>query len=834
MPLRLSHFTLAWLLALAIVARLPADEASDQYSTAAGHYAASRWQLAADEFATLLKKFPEHPRVAEATFFRGEALVQLGQPALAEPCFSELLRRWPDSRWAPQAMFRRGEAAYLVGHDRAARAALEQFIKRFPNDARNAYALVYLGETLLAEGDATAAKRLFSQALETYPNGPMAPECRLGLGKTDEALGNIDDARQTFGMLAGMPGPLADEAHYRLGVLENGAGNYEAAVEALEVLAQRAADKGADPALIDKAANAQGWALYKLERYHEAQRCLAAVVERDAANDEAQFCLGLARAGGQHWEEAIAPLELVVERAADPNRVTHARAALAICYGRAGRLEEAKKSFQTFVASEPPAELAHATTYWLAEGVLSKDPTWASELFESLTKEGAASDYSARALAGLAWCQLQLSDAVGSAATFERLLKTYPDDARAPEAALVRGQALEMIDQSEPALAMYDLVVQRYAGSKQYPDALWKAAGLEQRLSRMRQAEAHYRQLAAVEPAFGQYDALLYHWSQTLSELSRDDEAAEVLERLRRDFADSPLVPDATYLLAEHALAAKNYDLADRLAHEVSAIDPPPKILPEVLYLEGRVALAREAWGDVAEPLSRLARECPDSPLVLAARFWQAEASYRQREYVRAQEEFAQLEGQTAGRTERWLAMIPLRQAQSLGQQNRWAEALEIANRIAGEYPNFEEQYEADYVIGRSLASQGEFAAAREAYGRVIRSISGSKTETAAMAQWMIGETFFHQESYEEAVAAYLRVEILYDWPKWQSGALLQAAKCQELLGQYQQAIEIYDRLIKTYPDSEFTEEAKRRLRLAQKHEASPTAKRSSKGSAKG
>ena len=236
------------------------------------------------------------------------------------------------------------------------------------------------------------------------------------------------------------------------------------------------------------------------------------------------------------------------------------------------------------------------------------------------------------------------------------------------------------------------------------------------------------------------------------------------------------------------------------------------------------MALAREEWAEVARPLARLVSECPESPLVLAAKYWRAEASYRQREYVRAGEEFAELDGQTAGRTEWWLAMIPLRRAQSLGQQNRWSEALDVARQIARDYPEFEEQYEADYVIGRALASQGEFAAAREAYGRVIRSATGAKTETAAMAQWMIGETFFHQENFEEAVAAYLRVEILYDWPKWQAGALLQAAKCQELLGRHDQAVETYQRLIKTYPDSEFTDEAKRRMHVAQKHESTPTA----------
>ncbi|HTU27037.1 MAG TPA: tetratricopeptide repeat protein, partial [Pirellulales bacterium] len=90
--------------ALALASRASrADEARDQYSLAAGHYAAGRWQLAADEFAVLLAKYPDHGRQAEATFYRGEALVQLGQPAQAEPCFSDLLRRWPEHRLAPQA-----------------------------------------------------------------------------------------------------------------------------------------------------------------------------------------------------------------------------------------------------------------------------------------------------------------------------------------------------------------------------------------------------------------------------------------------------------------------------------------------------------------------------------------------------------------------------------------------------------------------------------------------------------------------------------------------------------------------------------------------------------
>ena len=45
-------------------------------------------------------------------------------------------------------------------------------------------------------------------------------------------------------------------------------------------------------------------------------------------------------------------------------------------------------------------------------------------------------------------------------------------------------------------------------------------------------------------------------------------------------------------------------------------------------------------------------------------------------------------------------------------------------------------------------------------------------TETAAMVQWMIGETYFHQKDYEPAICAYLRVESLVAFPRRQAASL--------------------------------------------------------------
>jgi TolA-binding protein len=85
------------------------------------------------------------------------------------------------------------------------------------------------------------------------------------------------------------------------------------------------------------------------------------------------------------------------------------------------------------------------------------------------------------------------------------------------------------------------------------------------------------------------------------------------------------------------------------------------------------------------------------------------------------------------------------------------------------------------------------------------------------MAQWMIGETYFHQKDYLEAIKAYYRVERLFPYPRWQAGALLQSGKCHEMRGEFQEAAKLYGRLLKDHADSPFAEEASQRLRVAEK-----------------
>ena len=92
--------------------------------------------------------------------------------------------------------------------------------------------------------------------------------------------------------------------------------------------------------------------------------------------------------------------------------------------------------------------------------------------------------------------------------------------------------------------------------------------------------------------------------------------------------------------------------------------------------------------------------------------------------------------------------------------------------------------------------------------------------ELAARAQLMRGETFFHQKAYREALREFLKVDILYDAPKWQALALLEAGKVYERLDQWTEAAEIYEKLRSTFPADPTAAEAARRLDAARRRAA--------------
>ena len=801
---------------LAVAAKRASPLAAEaQFLLGTAQAARGEYAEAERTFAQFETDLADSPRRAAAQLGRALALLKMERFDEAETRLRPLA---DEAEVGPEATYWLAVAlSELVRHAEAAAtlAALEVD----PHHPLAAAIACRAGDALLRSGEPREALRQFeaalaiapSEAAEGYPDGPPWAETALR-GKIQALwrLGEREEAEATAGdFFSRFP-----ESEFRRDVervlarlLVEGE-EFSRAAPLIEPLLDEGLPE--DAYLLALAYRGAG-------RHTEALNLLAAL---QSADDEALRRKALLLAATTHidreqFAEALAPLEALAAFELPAATRWRVRAQQAVCLARTGRLDGARRLAEVVLAQPGDEEVRLPLVEQLAEAVLAEgDPQWAAELFAEL----AASEVEAfreRGLAALGWSRLGAGDAEGGLQAFTQYLDEHAEAEAAAEVALARARLLERTDRPEAALQAYEQLAERFPTARERPQALRAAARLNEALHEHRRAESWFRRLAAEYPDLADRDVVLYEWAWVLRELDREEEAFEVWHRLRDEYPESPFAADAKYRLAVAALERGDYEVVAPLAEALTSAEADPRLREHALYLLGQLAVARGRWEEVAPPLTTLMADYPNSRLASQATFWVAEAAYRNGDYETAGERFAVLARRPVAEDEAARRLVDLRRAQVLAHQRRWGEALALAEILVEEDAGFDQEYEADYLIGRCLAALGRFDDAREAYGRVIRSPQGAKTETAAMAQWLIGESYFHQENYAAALREYLRVEILYDYPEWRSAALLQAGKCHELLDEWREAADSYRRLLDEYAETAYADEAAERLSVA-------------------
>ncbi len=132
-----------------------------------------------------------------------------------------------------------------------------------------------------------------------------------------------------------------------------------------------------------------------------------------------------------------------------------------------------------------------------------------------------------------------------------------------------------------------------------------------------------------------------------------------------------------------------------------------------------------------------------------------------------------------------------------------------------------------DMLSADLAVRQLRFDEARSILERVIQA-SQSVASLRGRAQWMIGETFFLQQKFSDAIEAYRRVEGIDPAGPWVEVALVQAGKSFEQLGRTREAAVCYSSLVSRFADSQHASVARRRLAAIAPTPSSPQSNSSS------
>jgi tetratricopeptide (TPR) repeat protein len=451
------------------------------------------------------------------------------------------------------------------------------------------------------------------------------------------------------------------------------------------------------------------------------------------------------------------------------------------------------------------AEVAYAAGNW-------KD---AKELFQELVQHSEDSKQIDRGLSGVAWCQLQKEELPEAAESFAKLLQRAPDDSLAAEASLARGHVLERLQQFDAAIECYRWTAEQSPTEDRRAEGLWRLAKVYHRAERFTEAIQAYQQLAKTQNEEIPADEIAYRLILAYDESGQTGPADAEVIKLRQAFPKSPFLARIVFQIATQLSLRQEFNAAVQLLVDIQPDLVPPDLVGPYFVLLGKLRVLSGNAAAAITDLDRAIRAETVPANQLAAQFWRAEADYQLGNDEDVLRRLPTLLKLAEGVDAPWIAMIPLRKAQSELRLEQYETALVTAKELLQKHPDFTLRYEAELVIGRVLASRGEMVEARAQYQNVIAHAPRSAGNTIALAQWLTGETYFHQEEYQSALSEYAKVQAQRETSHWHAAALLQAGKCSERLGDFTKASEYYEQLIHEYPRSPFAEDAQGRHRLA-------------------
>ena len=681
------------------------------------------------------------------------------------------------------------------------------------------------GETSLPNSSDDIARR------EATPSSASPPFAARPSTASEPAADPMTEARikQLDAILA------ADRYYLSLAYLGQGR-----SAQALEALAEIPIN---DPsqALTRGVLSAQANALLEQKRYAEAIEPLSRLVDWDPAREPDESLLPNrikmtpATAGTETDTPATGTVSTTSETApASPatavagtvqplsDERADAQAKLIVALVETDRLDEACQLMLHWRQLYTNHPLLESTTLYAADRAAAKGQSTAELLYQQLADTGTTRERRVQGWLGLGRLAQQNQRYDQAATAFGHVITLAPEHEVAGEASLAEAKACEQLNDHDAARTAYARTYVDYAQTRWAPEAMLSAARFEQTLNAHEAAVVLLQHLLAAYPDYAQSDAAWYElaWSaHTLQDVATTRLAYETLVQ---DYPQSRYRADSLFRLAEEAArrgdAAHAMAWLETLLSDTQTEDSNASLRCHAIYLRGKLAADASQWETVITQMQTVVREFPDHELHELAEYWLAEAYFRTEQWSQAEPLFASLHARQADRQEVWRGMVVLRLAQIAARQKNWSTAYEFAQSISKRFPQFPQQQEANYLLGRCLSSQGRFREARDYFQEVIDSPSAAGGELAAVAQWMVGESYLHQKNYVEAIRAYHRVETLHEFPKWQAAALFQAAKCHELLQQPDEARTLYDQLLQDYPRSSFASEAQvRRASLPSK-----------------
>jgi TolA-binding protein len=637
--------------------------------------------------------------------------------------------------------------------DNSASRAFERFLAAHPDHPMAPDALYARASLALDAGNAEQAALLASRFTSTYPTHPLAANARFLQGEAAYRRGEYRSAASAFATLLEVDDDsLARQARYRLGMSLHAQGRSEEAIKHLRAVTDgRQTRSEFLPALFTLAEIA-----FEAGDWPGAERGFGQYVQAAGHDgegaDAASMRLAIAQLRQGNTNDAIDTLGTLLSTWPGSTHAAHAQFELAQAYVSSGDDARAQLAFERLLDRHDDSRFApYALRHMAAIASRAGDPQRAADLYQQAAERGGvelARDFA-----------LDRARALISAG--------QPRDA----ATLLNGM-------DGPARAWRVIALSR-AG--EHAEAIKLANGLGTTGLEAESASLYQYALAT-----------------SLRNTGETERAAQVLATLAT--SQGPTSANAASDLADLLIASKDYARAADLLEPIASHDSL-----------GSTATYKAAWARYQlndhRKVVLLLKDKDLGEFTGPAAMLLGESLLALKRGREAAEQFEIALANTTEGVDPEAALLRLGEAHAASQD--WRKSQAAYERHRREHDKSPRWYMAQFGIGWALENAGKPREAMPHYKAVADTHRG---DTAARAQFQLGECLFALNEHEEAVRELLRVDILHASPTWSAAALYEAGRCFEAMGKVGEARAQYRAVQERFAESDWATAAGERL----------------------
>jgi TolA-binding protein len=730
----------------------------------------------------------------EATFWLGETMARLGEPAKAE----EQLRRFTISGLShsllPTAALRLGWWAFAAGHPLESIKAYRWLLSEFPRSPELPWARAGLVQALLASGDWKGAREAASQLGAAYPAHDLVLPSLLGVSRWAMELKAYADAhsihQEIFGL--GLSPPV--RAHV---LFLDGEAYFSSEGQAGEARAQYEQVRSGAGADLNWRASFRIAQMDLSER--EFSRALAetgALLSHPLSPELRAAALllnGEAAYWAKDYEAAAGAFSRFMSEFPGHSQTRGATMSLGWTELRRGKLDAARDRWIA-VARGLPADDRAGEALLLAAELAGRSGALAltGALLDEMLARFPAHPQRDVALVNRGILKLRAGRFEEAAAGLKELVTSAPLSPFLGRARLIYGSALFALGRPQEAVQEFMTALQHGEGALAYL-GLGSAALAERQWD---EATRNFREARdeGTEPV---RQAALYGLAAATFHRGDRQEFIQQATALLQQAPSAPATPRLLYILSALAVEDEAWtrarELTLKLVTDHSASEEADDSLSRLgagAGAAGQWRLAREAW-------ELLLARYPQSPFRDEAGLGLGEALFKLGAVTEARKllETAVTKIPADPRLPGTLLLL----AQSREATGDRAGAIEVYGRVAREFPEDNGASAARLGQGRLLQQEGRSEESRRPLEAVL---AGNDQAASVEAAYHLGEGFRSRGAHEAAVEAYMSAAYLAPTSLWGRKALYGAAQSFSALKDPGSAAIVYRKLL-AQPDVE-------------------------------